>query len=226
MDGDDGAAAKIARAVAVLEENFGIPSWRRKEPLDELMVTMLSQNTNDANRDLAYRRLREWIPTWDRVMTAPAREVEAAIRPAGLSRQKSERMQGVLRWLALTFGTLTLEPLRAMTDDQVMDLLTTQNGIGVKTAAVLLTFAFDRDLCPVDTHVHRIAGRLGWVSPGTPADKTFHILRPLIPAGKAPTFHLNLLKFGRTICTARAPRCGGCPLWEDCGYPGKGKEST
>ena len=205
----------------MLEREFGVPVWKRKELLDELMVTLLSQNTTDANRDRAYQALRQKFPNWRAVLNAPVSRIEAAIRPAGLSRQKSVRMKAILKWVDKTFGELTLEPLRRRRDDEVIDLLTTQKGIGVKTAAVMLAFSLDRDICPVDTHVHRISQRLGWVNDGISAEGNFYQLRKLIPKGKAPTFHLNLLKFGRSRCTARKPTCRGCPLWKDCVWEGK-----
>lgn len=127
----------------------------------------------------------------------------------------------MLLWIKDTFGELTLKPLEVRSNDEIIELLTTQKGIGIKTAAVVLAFSFDRDLCPVDTHVHRIARRLGWVDEKATAEATFHAIRPLIPSGKAQTFHLNLLKFGRTRCTARNPTCGSCPLWHDCTWEGK-----
>ena len=207
---------KIAHAERILKEQFGIPEWNRRDPLDELIVTLLSQNTNDKNRDRAYWSLRERFPDWRAVMDADVADVEGAIRMAGLSKQKSVRMQNILKWIQETFGVLTLQPLQDMTDDDAIQLLTTQKGIGIKTAAVTLAFSMDRDLCPVDTHVHRIAKRFGWVDPKANAEKTFYTLRPLIPQCKAQTFHLNLLKFGRTICTARRPDCDNCPLRSDC----------
>ncbi len=207
---------KIRRTVEILEEEFGVPTWRSKDPLDELVVTILSQNTNDRNRDLAYRRLREAFPTWRKLLDADLPSVEEAIRPAGLGGQKSGRIKETLEWVVKEFNGFTLSPLDKMSDDAVIDLLTARKGIGVKTAAVVLAFGFGRDICPVDTHVHRIAGRLGWVNGKTTAEATFHAIRPHIPTGKAASFHLNLLKFGRTICTARNPGCGGCPLQRDC----------
>jgi len=211
---------KILRAIHTLEKEFGIPTWKKKDPLDELIVTILSQNTNDRNRDKGYQRLRASFPSWQDVLKADVALIEEAIRPAGLAVQKSRRMQGVLRWINNTFGGLTLQPLKSMKDDEVIELLTTQKGIGVKTAAVVLAFALDRDICPVDTHVHRIAHRLGWVSPKTTAEKVFYLIRPFIPNGKAPTFHLNLLEFGKTRCTARNPHCNNCPLQQDCIWEG------
>lgn len=193
-----------------------------KDPLDELITTVLSQNTNDHNRDIAYRRLRETFPAWQDVMEADVDAVQEAIRPAGLSKQKSERILAILRWARETFGSLTLKPLEDLSDDEAIDLLTTQKGIGVKTAAVVLAFAFNRDLCPVDTHVHRIARRLGWVSDKATAEATFRAIRPYMPKGNAHPFHLNLLRFGKNICTARRPRCKNCPLRDDCTWEGKG----
>lgn len=207
---------RITQTVEVLEKRFGLPIWERRDPLDELMVTMLSQNTNDKNRDLAYRRLRESFDNWRDVMQADVEQIEHAIRPAGLSRQKSTRMKAVLHWVYNTFGGFTLEPLTEMSDDEAIALLTARKGIGIKTAAVVLAFAFDRDICPVDTHVHRIALRLGWVPEKSTAEATFHAIKQHISTGKSQTFHLNLLKFGRTVCTARKPDCVGCPLKNDC----------
>jgi endonuclease-3 len=205
----------------ILERIFGVPEWQSRAPVDELILTILSQNTNDHNRDLAYDRLRSIFPTWEDVTAADVKSVEAAIRPAGLAAQKSIHILEILKWIRESFGGYTLDPLQDLTDDEAIALLMERRGIGVKTAAVLLAFSFKRDLCPVDTHVHRIARRLGWVESKTSAEKTFHILRPLIPAGKAVAFHLNLLKFGRSICTARNPNCGECALWNDCIWSGK-----
>ena len=208
--------AKIHRCLAILERVFGIPEWNSTNPVDELILTILSQNTNDRNRDQAFRRLRSIFPTWEEVASADLNEIEAAIRSAGLAGQKSICIMEILRWIRESFGGYTLDPLRDLTDDEAIDLLLERRGIGIKTAAVLLAFSFGRDLCPVDTHVHRIARRLGWVGSKIDAVKTFYILRPLISVGKAVAFHLNLLKFGRKICTARNPGCGECPLWHEC----------
>jgi len=215
---------KIALADKILQRQFGTPQWRPRDPLDELIVTLLSQNTHDRNRDAAYRRLRERYPSWHAVLATTSEEIADAIRPAGLARQKSGRMLELLQWIRETFGGLTLDPLKSMGDDAIIALLTARKGIGVKTAAVMLAFALDRDVCPVDTHVHRIARRLGWVDDGATPEQTFYLLRPAIPKGRAPVLHLNLLKFGRTRCAARRPRCGGCPLWFQCEWEGKGEE--
>ncbi|MCF7810624.1 endonuclease III [bacterium] len=213
---DPNVKRKVIRAVKTLKGEFGIPEWKTKLPLDELIVTILSQNTHDRNRDKAYSRLRDVFPIWDEVLSADVKAIEDAIKPAGLSVQKSQRIKAILGWIKETYGKLTLEPLKYQSDDEVIEVLTSQKGIGVKTAAVVLAFSMDRDLCPVDTHVHRISKRLGWVGQKYSAETTFYALRPLIPKNVAQTFHLNILKFGRTRCTARNPQCDGCPLRKDC----------
>jgi len=212
---------KILKTVSIFEETFGVPQWRRKDPLDELMLTILSQNTNDRNRDNAYHKLRAQFPTWEKVMQADVELIEGAIRSAGLSKQKSKNMKNALLWINDYFGDLSLDKIRSLSDDEAIELLTSQKGVGIKTAAVMLAFSLDRDLCPVDTHVHRIALRLGWVREKTNAVNTFKLLRVAMPRGKAATFHLNLLRFGREICNARSPKCGGCPLFEVCKWKGR-----
>ena len=209
---------EIVEVAKIFDSLFGVPVWRRKDPLDELIVTILSQNTNDRNRDHAYTRLRSAFSTWNDVLCAPVIEIEEAIRPAGLSNQKSKSIKNALEWVERHFGELSLKNLVELDNDEAITLLTSQKGIGVKTAAVLLAFSLDRDLCPVDTHVHRIAIRLGWVEEKATAEKTFYALRSLMPNGQAASFHLNLLKFGRTICTARSPKCKECPLRDRCLY--------
>lgn len=215
------AKKSIIKAISVLEELYGVHNWKRKNPLDELMLTLLSQNTNDRNRDNAYNKLRERFPSWEEVRNAEVTEIESSIRSAGLSKQKSARMKGILNWVYDTFGELSIDAVRDMPNEEAIQLLTSQKGIGVKTAAVVLAFALDRDLCPVDTHVHRISLRLGWVEKKTSAEATYHAIQPMIEENKAATFHLNLLKFGRNICTARSPKCGDCPLWTDCKWENK-----
>jgi len=139
----------IINVISVLEDLYGIPNWKRKKPLDELMLTLLSQNTNDRNRDNAYNKLRGRFPTWEEVRNAETEEIEAAIKSAGLSKQKSARMKAILNWVIDMFGELSIDPIRKMSSDEAISLLTSQKGIGVKTAAVVLAFALDRDLCPV-----------------------------------------------------------------------------
>lgn len=211
---------KAARVAQILEDTMGIPQRENElPPLDNLMLTLLSQNTNDRNRDVAYHRLRQRFPTWEAVLAVPVEQIADAIRPAGLANQKSQRMQAILRWIQTTYGTLNLDFLCAMDAQDAMQTFCQLKGIGVKTMAVVLTFSCGKDIFPVDTHVHRLCRRIGLVPPDTnSAEKTFALMQPLVPPGKAFSFHINLITHGRTVCTARKPACDRCPLYAVCDY--------
>lgn len=210
----------MAAAVSALEKAFGEPKWSGPvDPVDVLVRTILSQNTNDRNRDRAYEELRRRYPTWAEVADAEPEGIALAIRVAGLSRQKSVVIRDVLRWIRDTVGGFNLSKLCQMDVQEAVAWLGQLKGIGVKTVAVVLMFACGRDVFPVDTHVHRIVQRLGFVPVGASAEKTFWLMAPVVPAGKGYSFHLNLLRLGRSICRARAPKCGSCPLASLCPYP-------
>jgi len=218
---------RLQLTLALLEKHQGVKTWPGpSDPLDSLLLTLLSQNTNDNLRDKAYAGLRRRYPRWEQVLRAPVGRIEEAIRIAGLSKQKAARMKAILTWVEKEFGELCLTGLEAMEDDHALELLTTQKGIGIKTAAVVLMFALGRDLCPVDTHVHRIAGRLGWIPADISAEITFEALRPHVPKGRGYSLHMNLLQFGRTICQARKPQCGICFLYDECVWEGKAGRGT
>ncbi len=217
--------ARLQKTLDLLEEHQGVKKWPGpSEPLDSLMLTILSQNTNDALRDRAYENLRSRFPSWSQVLSAPVEEVERAVRVAGLSRQKAARMQEVLRWVQSEYGEFSLRKLDKMDDDTALKLLTGQKGVGIKTAAVVLMATLGRDLCPVDTHVHRIARRLGWVDDHLSAEKTFRRLRPHVPSGKGYSLHMNLLQFGRNLCHARKPECERCFLRRECAWVSRDAE--
>jgi endonuclease-3 len=214
--------ALVAEITERLETAQGIKRWKGKsDPLDELMLTLLSQSTNDNNRDMAYQRLREKYPTWRQVREAGAGAVAERIKPAGLANQKSGRMIDILRWIDDTYGDLNLDFLHDMPVEEAFETFTQLKGVGVKTMAVVLMFACGRDIFPVDTHVHRICRRLALVPDNADAVKTFHLMAPLVPEGKGYSLHMNFLQFGRTICAARSPRCGACPLNDLCPWEGK-----
>ncbi|MFQ5896100.1 MAG: endonuclease III domain-containing protein, partial [Nitrospinota bacterium] len=145
-------------------------------------------------------------------------EVAEAIRPGGLGKQKAGRIRAFLRWLKESRGELSLEFLRKKEPEEALKLLTPHKGVGVKTVYVMLMGAAGKDVFPVDVHIHRIARRLGLIGPRTTPEKAHWELAPLVPKGKAYSLHLNLLAFGRTICTARNPRCGVCPFRSICLY--------
>ncbi len=211
---------KTAQVAAILEHAMGLPPRDHPlPPLDNLMLTLLSQNTNDVNRDKAYRALRSRFPTWEGVMNADARDVADAIRSAGLSNQKSERMQAILRWIRNRYGALNLDILCEMTPQDAIDTFCQLKGIGIKTISVVLAFSCGVDIFPVDTHVHRLCNRLGLVNPPTKsAEQTFELMQPRVPAGKAYSFHIHLITHGRTTCKARMPECQRCPLTTLCDY--------
>jgi len=210
---------RTARAVAALERRFGVPEWDGPEPpLDALVRTVLSQSTSDVNSGRAFDALKEQFPTWDEAFAAGPEAIEAAIRAGGLARQKSRRIHDLLGWVKERFGAFSLDAVQEMPTEQVFETLLPLDGVGVKTVAVMLLFACGRDCFPVDTHVHRIVRRVGLVPATASAERTFHLMKPLVPKGKALSFHVNLLTLGRTLCRPTDPKCPECPLRGMCDY--------
>jgi endonuclease-3 len=203
----------------LLIEAYGEPKWRQHiPPVDELVNTILSQNTSDVNRDKAYEALKERFPTWQAVMDATEAEVVETIRPAGLANQKGPRIQKALRQVVAETGDLSLDFLSELTLDAAKVWLTDIKGVGPKTAAIVLLFAFGRPAFPVDTHVHRVSGRLGLIGPKVTADKAHEILENIPYPETFYTFHLNLIRHGREVCTARSPKCPLCVLRDCCDF--------
>lgn len=188
--------------------------------IETLVATILSQNTSDLNSARAYRELLAAYPTWNEVADADRHELAQVIRSGGLADQKARTIIDVLNLIRERYGTFEPEHLDATSDDELLKELTSMKGIGVKTAACVLMFSLGRDICAVDTHIHRVANRLGIVRTSN-ADKTFHELRPLIPKGKGREFHVDLIRFGRRICKAQRPHCFECPLYELCRWEHK-----
>jgi endonuclease III len=206
---------RLRRITDRLAKEYGRPALRpHRAPLDELVVTVLSQNTNDRNRDAAYFRLRERFPTWDAVSEAPVEEIEDAIRPGGLAPTKSVRINRILDAIGdddlLWLEDAPLEEARAY--------LCALPGVGRKTAACVLLFSFGRPDVPVDTHVYRVGGRLGLWAPKAPLDKAHDELARL--CGDDGEFayetHVLLIRHGRRTCVARTPHCPECPLRRMC----------
>ncbi len=209
----------VKAIVAALEQRFGVPQRDSElDPLSNLILTVLSQNTNDKNRDQAYQRLRAKFPSWEAVMEAPVEAIETAIRPGGLAKQKSVRIKNILQWIYQQYGALNLDALCNMDTQEAIKIFCQLKGIGVKTISVVLMFSCGVDIFPVDTHVHRICRRIGLVAANATAEKTFWEMQPLVPSGKSFSFHINLLKLGRSICLARKPRCPECPINQHCDY--------
>lgn len=214
--------AKTRCIEQILRKRYGEYRWEGPEDiLGSLVHTILSQNTNDVNSARAYRSLRKRFPTWTKVMDAPVGQVADAIRVGGLANNKSRWIQDLLRWVKRTRRRMTLEDLREMTPEQMLAEMGHLNGIGVKTVYVTLMFACGRDVFPVDTHIHRIVRRIGLVRWGASREETTRLMQPITPKGRRMTLHVNLIGFGRDICTARKPACPVCPVARICAWPKK-----
>jgi endonuclease-3 len=200
-----------------LERHFGelLPP-RRSDPLEELVLTVLSQHTSDLNAERAFASLRGGFPTWDAVVGARPGDVADAIRSGGLANTKAPRIQAILREVRDREGGFDLSALRAMPDAEATAYLSSLPGVGPKTAAVVLAFALGRDAIPVDTHVHRVTTRLGWITARTGADRAHRVLEELVPAEIRVPLHVGLIRLGREVCKAGRPRCEACPVFELC----------
>lgn len=205
-----------------LLEVFGQPAWRNPlPPVDELVSTILSQNTNDTNRDRAFGALRARFPTWETVRDAETDEVIAAIRPAGLANQKGPRIQQVLAAITAERGALDLNFLSDLPLEAARAWLTKFKGVGPKTAAIVLLFSLGRPTFPVDTHIYRVTGRIG-LRPARMTVEQAHVqLEKLFPPDSYYAAHLNIIRLGRENCTAHRPDCPGCPVNDLCEYAGQ-----
>lgn len=212
-----GTRAHTLEIARRLEEAQGpLPFARRHDPVSELVTTLLSHSTTDANQFRAFAALRARYPTWDDVRRAPVAEVEETIRVAGLAGQKAPRIQAVLDAVAEDPRGADLEWLGDVPLDEAMAFLTELPGVGPKTAGCVMCFCFDAPVVPADTHVHRIALRTGIVPPRSSAVRAQERLSRWVPPEMAYATHMRLIAHGRTICTARSPRCGECPLLALC----------
>jgi endonuclease-3 len=211
--------AKARKIHERLIEVYGDPQWRSHlDPISEVVSTILSQNTSDVNRDRAFERLEARFDDWKAVRDAPVGDIEQAIRPAGLSQQKAPRIKAALQFITQERGELSLDFLKEISVAEAKAWLTQIKGIGPKTAAIILLFSLDMPAFPVDTHIHRVTGRLGLLGPKVSAEKAHDILEDLLPATYYYPFHLNVIRHGREICHARNPQCEICPLQEMCDY--------
>jgi len=213
------------RAVKIHErllEWFGEPVWRNPLPaMDELVSTILSQNTNDLNRDRAFHALRMKFPTWEAVRDAGTRDVIAAIKPAGLANQKGPRIQQVLKEITKERGLLDLNFLADLPVEEARAWLTRFNGVGPKTAAIVLCFSLNKPAFPVDTHIYRVSGRTGLRPEKMNVEQAHPYLESVFPPDTYYAAHLNLIRLGREICNARKPLCWKCPILKLCDYKDK-----
>ena len=208
---------RVRAILARLEKRWGtMAPPRRVDPLDELILTVLSQHTSDLNAERAFASLRAVFPTWNDVVGAAAPAVADAIRSGGLANTKAPRIQAILSAVHDREGRFDLSRLRDVPDDEARAYLTSLPGVGPKTAAVVLSFALGRDAIPVDTHVHRVSKRLGLIPANASAENADRLLHDLVPDGLRTRLHVALIRLGREICKAPTPLCRRCPLNDLC----------
>ncbi len=210
------APAEICRRLRRL---YGPIQPPRQEPvLHSLIRTVLSQHTSAAGCRMAWENLRRLFPSWEALVGAPLAELIRAIRPAGLARQRAKTIQAILQELKTHQGTVSLEFLHGWPTEKALEYLVHFPGVGPKTAACVLLFACQRPVLPVDTHIHRVARRLGLVAPKCSASKAQELLSQQVPARWVLEFHLQLIRHGRQTCLARQPRCAQCSLAQKCAF--------
>lgn len=219
-----GPAPDPAEVLARLRERYGpFEPPRVWDPLDELVLTILSQNTSDTNSGRAFDSLRASFADWEAVMEAPVEAVVEAIRPGGLANTKAPRIQSVLREIAARQGgSFDLGWMRDASDEDCAGYLSSLPGVGPKTVACVLAFSLGRDVMPVDTHVHRVSTRLGLLRPRTSAEAAHRLLDDVIADGERVELHVAMIHLGRDTCRARGPRCGECALTDVCPRTGVG----
>ena len=207
---------RVRAIVRRLERHFGdlLPP-RASDPLDELILTVQSQHTSDLNAERAFALLRAAYPAWNDVVRAPVAELADTIRPGGLANTKAARIQAILREIHTREGRYDLSGLAGRSDEEIREYLSSLPGVGPKTVAVVMGFAFGRETIPVDTHVHRVATRLGLV-PKTSAERAQRLLEASVADPLKTPLHVGLIELGRQICKAGRPRCEDCPLYELC----------
>lgn len=186
--------------------------------IDEVIATVLSQHTSDRNSGRAFAQLKARFPSWEQVADAPAEDVADAIRCGGIADQKARRIQQILAAIEDREGRIDLDRLRGLGDRAAESYLLSLPGVGPKTAACVLVFSMGRAAFPIDTHVHRVTTRLGWIPPTATADQAYRLLAPRVPPDIRYDLHIALVTHGRTVCRAQRPRCGECVLRDLCGY--------
>ena len=217
--GREDLKAKARRITLLLEEQYGVPRRvKAGNPLDILIETILSQNTNDQNRDRAFRRLKTRFPYWEDILKTKTKSIVSAIRPGGLAKQKARRIREILCWIKEREGELSLSFLKKIDSEEIKNMIGALKGVGPKTIHCLLLFGLGREAFPVDTHILRIGKRLGLIPEWMDAEKAHPWMNPLVPKGKSLSLHLNLIRFGREVCKAKNPLCQGCFLVKECLY--------
>ncbi len=208
---------RVTEICALLEREYGRPDTKpRYGPLDEFILTILSQNTSAVNYTRAYANLRERFGDWEAVRVAPVADIEDAIRPGGLAKTKAPRIKQALNDILERTGDLSLDFLADMPDAEAREYLMQFDGVGIKTASCVLMFSLKRPVLPVDTHVHRLSQRLGLIGRNESAESAHHLLQAMVPDDLVYSFHVNLVTHGRRVCKAQNPACDACALLPIC----------
>ena len=211
------APARLPAIIKLLDGEYSRRRWQpRLEPVEELVFTILSQNTTDVNAERSLASLRAKYPSWEDVARAPVRDIAAAIRSGGLADAKARYIKETLREILLEHGDLTLGFLNGMNNREALGYLTRYPGVGIKTASCVILFALGRPVMPVDTHVFRVTQRLGFIGTDVGRDPAHGIITAITPDSDIYSFHLNLVAHGRRICKAQRPRCQQCVLARLC----------
>lgn len=222
MDQTQEHRQRLIQVRDILRNTFGTPTWHLELPaVDELVCTILSQNTNDINRDKAFQALKTRYPSWEDVRDADPGELEYVIRIAGLANQKGPNIQAALRDITAERGEIDLDWLRGTDAETARKWLVGLRGVGPKTAAIVMVFALGMPAFPVDTHVYRVTGRIGLRPAELDITKTHAYMEQIADPADYGTLHLNLIDLGREICQARKPKCPICPIRHLCQYENK-----
>lgn len=210
---------KIARILELLEAEYGRPEWSEGEPpLEELILTILSQNTATVNTRRAYASLRERFPDWETVRDADIDDIANAIRVGGLADIKAGRIKEILQRIYEEQGKLDLDWCRSVDSAKIREYLLRFPGVGEKTAACVLLFSLGRPILPVDTHVYRVSRRLGLIGPKVSVEESHRVLQELVPEDRIYEFHVNVIRHGRQVCKAPKPDCLKCVIKGECEY--------
>ena len=203
--------------VTRLEARYGVPKWHpHNDPLEELIACILSQHTSDINSWRAFEDLKRAYPDWSEALEAPTEQLEAVIRHGGLAKSKAPRIQAVLQRIKQESGAITLDFLKTLSDGEARAFLMDLPGVGPKTAAIVLCFALGRQVLPVDTHVFRVAWRLGLIEKKIGEARAHDALQVQIASEQTYRFHVALITHGRQVCKAPNPRCQACVLTDMC----------
>jgi endonuclease-3 len=213
----------IHHIIQNLERAFGVPvNWHSSDPLDVLVQVILSQATSDINSDRAFAALKKRFPSWDAALRARESTIAATIRSGGLANQKAAVIKNLLKQIKATRGALDLSFLHELPKDEAVKYLAQFRGIGPKTIACTLLFACQKEIFPLDTHIFRVLRRVGLLPQKCAAARAHEIMDALVPKGKFYSFHVNLIRLGRTLCRPQRPQCERCPIVEYCDY-GQGR---